>query len=789
MGKKLFKPFAKRMLVTGLFVSMVSAPAIAAEKMNLRKMRSAYANAVNVVKKADGSKSIRGLEKRNEIRALGLKQQDGFKVIGKFVDKSGKTHFRQRQTFQGIPIWGEHVNIRLNEQGLVDNIHGNIVRDIELDLNSTTPSFSGDSLLAELKQQENKSANASFKNEKSELVVFVDDDSVAHLAYEVSFFVDNGSPSRPFYLVDAHDKTILKQWDGLAHAEVGTGPGGNLKIGQYEYGTDFGYLDVEESGGTCTMNNANVKTVDLNHGTSGSTAYSYACYRNTHEQINGAYAPLNDAHYFGGVVYDMYQAWLGVPPLTFQLMMKVHYSNNYENAFWDGSSMTFGDGASMFYPLVSLDVSAHEVSHGFTEQNSNLVYSGMSGGINESFSDMAGEAAEFYMRGSGDFMVGYDIMKAAGEALRYMEDPTLDGRSIGHADDYYSGMDVHYSSGVYNRAFYLLATTTGWDIQKAFVTFSKANQLYWGPNETFNSAACGTLDAAIDLGYNEQDVVNAFATVGVACPVAIDIGEALDNLTLTWTVGGNNGFWGQTGTFYHDGDAGQSGAISDNQESTLETTVSESGTLTFYWKVSSETNYDYLRFYINGTEQEAISGTTSWVQKSYSVPAGATVKWAYEKDYSVSSGSDAGWVDLVEFTPDGGSGGTTIGDAVDNTDLTWTTGGNGNFFYQTAESYFGNDAAQGGAIGDSQETWVETTVTEAGTLSFWWKVSSQSRKDFFRFYVDGNLISSITGETAWAQINHSVGSGTHTFKWVYIKDGRKASGSDTGWLDFVTWTP
>ncbi len=58
--------------------------------------------------------------------------------------------------------------------------------------------------------------------------------------------------------------------------------------------------------------------------------------------------------------------------------------------------MTFGDGASYFYPLVSLDVSAHEVSHGFIEQNSNLIYSGQSGGINEAFSDMAGEAAEFY---------------------------------------------------------------------------------------------------------------------------------------------------------------------------------------------------------------------------------------------------------------------------------------------------------------------------------------------------------------------------------------------------------
>jgi hypothetical protein len=63
--------------------------------------------------------------------------------------------------------------------------------------------------------------------------------------------------------------------------------------------------------------------------------------------------------------------------------MRTHYSSSYENAFWDGSTMSFGDGASTFYPLVNADVSGHEVSHGFTEQHSNLTYSGQSGGMNE----------------------------------------------------------------------------------------------------------------------------------------------------------------------------------------------------------------------------------------------------------------------------------------------------------------------------------------------------------------------------------------------------------------------
>src|SRR5690606_18840825 len=257
-------------------------------------------------------------------------------------------------------------------------------------------------------------AGTIFENEHSEEMVFIDDNGDAHRVFVTSFFSDappGGNQTRPFVILDAVSGEVLRQWDGLAHANA-TGPGGNQKTGQYEYGTDFGYLNVTQSGSTCTMSNSNVKSVNLNHGTSNSTtAYSFTCSRNTFKSINGAYSPINDAQYFGGVIYDMYNDYIGVPPLSFQLTMRVHYSNNYENAFWNGSSMTFGDGASYFYPLVSLDVSSHEVSHGFTEQNSNLVYSGQSGGMNEAFSDMAGEAADFYMHGSNDWAVGADIFK------------------------------------------------------------------------------------------------------------------------------------------------------------------------------------------------------------------------------------------------------------------------------------------------------------------------------------------------------------------------------------------
>ncbi|MGH8076340.1 MAG: M4 family metallopeptidase, partial [Lysobacter sp.] len=449
---------------------------------------------------------------------LAMEPQSQLTVLQSAKDRNGTRHYRYQQNFRGVPIFGEQVVVSEDINGNVRTLFGRMVTDLAAELPAIAPTLAKSQAMNIAKRA--TLGNRIASNESNRQMIFVDDNDRAHMTYVVSYFADaanGGSPTRPVVIVDANSGRILKQWDALAHALIGTGPGGNQKTGQYEYGTNFGYNDVAQSGTTCTMTNANVKTVNLNHGTSGSTAFAYTCPRNTVKVINGAFSPLNDAHFFGNVVFNMYNAYLGVPPLTFQLQMRVHYSNSYENAFWNGSAMTFGDGATRFYPLVSLDVSAHEVSHGFTEQNSNLTYSNQSGGINEAFSDIAGEAAEFFMHGSNDFLVGAQIFKATG-ALRYMANPTQDGRSIDHASNFTTGMDVHYSSGVYNKAFYLLATKPGWDTKEAFQAFARANDLYWTASTNFNQGACGVRTAAADLGFSAADVDAAFSVVGVTCP-------------------------------------------------------------------------------------------------------------------------------------------------------------------------------------------------------------------------------------------------------------------------------
>ncbi|SKA63279.1 Zn-dependent metalloprotease [Enterovibrio nigricans DSM 22720] len=466
---------------------------------------------------------------------------NGFVPVETVSLPNGKVKTKYRQFYDGVPV-RKGFAVSSTSQGQNNEVYGKRVVGLSSVVPSISPSISAQGALQRLKSQYHFGVPVADivepENEESTLYVWLDDNGDAKLVYEVSFFLPTQKPTRPHALVDAKTGEIVKTWEGLTNIEdAGQGPGGNEKTGQYNYGSDYSAFTIDKTGTTCTLETANVKTVNLAHGTSGSTAFSYGCddssNTNTFKVINGAYSPLNDAHYFGQLVFDMYQDWLNLSPLSFQLVMRVHYSSNYENAFWDGSAMTFGDGFSRFYPLVDVNVSAHEVSHGFTDQNSDLIYSGMSGGINEAFSDIAGEAAEYYWKGSVDWQVGRDIYKNSG-ALRYFETPSDDGLSIDHANQYYSGLDVHYSSGVFNRAFYLLANTAGWDIRKAFESFAFANKLYWQADSNFDEGGCGVVQAAGDLGYNTTDVINAFSQVGVyACLDAIELtsGTPVSNLS------------------------------------------------------------------------------------------------------------------------------------------------------------------------------------------------------------------------------------------------------------------
>lgn len=483
--------------------------------------------------------------------------KDSLLFVSEHTDNNKVTHVRMQQQYAGFLVFGgyaimhskQKANLLASTKADVA-MNGNVYQGLSSDLGQPKANFvkNGAAALAHFKAQ---FANKDVSEEQVTPMVYMDSKHQAHWAYKVSVFVrhDHQIPERPTAIVDAETYQPFVQWNEIktaaAQAKVvavkGKGFGGNHKIGEIQYGKELPLLDLtrDATSEMCYMENTEVKVIDMGHKFSSNknpmqfsckgepetdlNAYFTGYKGDGYDRDNGAASPTNDALYAGYVIKHMYHDWYGIEALKksdgspMQLVMRVHYGEGYENAYWDGRQMTFGDGENMMYPLVSLGVGGHEVSHGFTEQHSGLEYFGQSGGMNESFSDMAAQAAEFYSTTKNSWQIGPEIMKedSGYEALRYMDKPSRDGMSIDSADDYYGGLDVHYSSGVFNHLFYILANQPGWNVRKAFDVMVKANIDYWTPYSTFDEGGCGALNAAKDLGYALDDVKKSLSEVTI----------------------------------------------------------------------------------------------------------------------------------------------------------------------------------------------------------------------------------------------------------------------------------
>ena len=453
-------------------------------------------------------------------------------------DVQGTKHVRMQQYYKGYLVVGGYViaHYPTNKAWM----SGSIYQDLQTELGDPPKSFISNQSKALLQAKTKFAGELIVKDEVTPLV-FVDEEKIAHWAYQVRLWVEpkHAIPKQPVIILDAQSFHELLSWDEVKTMRLpvnGQGYGGNAGTGLIQYGRDRTLLSLlrDPVVGKCYLDNNRVTVLDMEGGYGPqSIPVSFECSTveavywtgkalDGYDKINDAYSPSNDALYVGTVVRDLYVDWYGVEPLEHALaikplIMRVHYGEGYENAFWDGKQMTFGDGGHSFYPLVSLSIGAHEVSHGFTERHSNLAYVGQSGGMNESFSDMAAQVAQFYVDGSNNWLIGSEILKDTGRglALRYMDRPSLDGRSIERADEFRRDMDVHYSSGVYNRFFYLFSNKPGFNTRSAFGVVLKANMDYWVPHSTFKDGACGVVWAAMDLNLPIEPIVDAFNEVAI----------------------------------------------------------------------------------------------------------------------------------------------------------------------------------------------------------------------------------------------------------------------------------
>lgn len=494
--------------------------------------------------------TLHNLQKQFNIQLPGAKAvsqplPNSLSVVKTHKDNKQKNHIQLQQIYDGFEVLGGRAV--LHQVGATETMNGTVYQGLEKELGKATADFvpNARDALAAFKASY---AGKVIKDEVAKPLVYIDEDNKAHWAYMVSFLVELSSamPEKPTAIVDAVTNKPFMQWNDLRTriSVQAMGFGGNPKIGLLQYdGLALPLLkmtrDTIERRGVmkCYMENDDVKVVDMSRPrnvpmqfpcrfTSNDKTMVWTGYAGDgYDKVNDGYSPSNDALFSGNVVKHMYRDWYGVEVLLnrddtpMQLFMRVHYEEEpgvgYDNAFWYNGKMTFGDGGRSSYPQVSIGATGHEVSHGFTEQNCNFLYTGQTGGMDESFSDMANIVADYFATGKFSWAIGGEVMRNT-EALRYMDLPSKDGQSIDTATQYKNRMDPHNSSGVYNRLFYLMSTQDGsWNPRRAFAIMVKANMDYWYGDKTFDQAACGVLSAAKDLGEPVDGIKKAMDVVRV----------------------------------------------------------------------------------------------------------------------------------------------------------------------------------------------------------------------------------------------------------------------------------
>jgi Zn-dependent metalloprotease len=311
------------------------------------------------------------------------------------------------------------------------------------------------------------------------------EDVVDH--YELAYYVKTrmAQDGKPVYydtVVNAKTGAIIAQWLALKTV-VGVGNSqynGAVSINTTQSGATFQMLDASRGTGGkfggmaitnanhSSANNPNPGAIYSNNSNTWGDGKQYINGGSTTD-ANGQTAAVNA---LWGLMntYDANKNVLGWQSLdgnNTSTYIAAHVDTAYDNAFYDDSCkcMYIGDGNS-FYSLGSIDVIGHEMSHGVTASTADLVYSGESGGLNESNSDIGGEMVEAYARAGGagtsipatgnDWMMGKEISKS-GQPLRWMYKPNKDRSSPDAWSTSLKNLDVHYSSGPNNRMFYFLS--------------------------------------------------------------------------------------------------------------------------------------------------------------------------------------------------------------------------------------------------------------------------------------------------------------------------------------------
>ncbi|MFC7774780.1 M4 family metallopeptidase [Flavobacterium sp. GCM10027622] len=551
---------------------------------------------------------------------LGLKNNQNFSKIKSNTDELGYTHEKFQLFHQGIKV--EFANYTLHaKNGRVTAMSGEYYTIGNIDVQ---PSLSADAALNRALSQikakkylwDNKeeASKLNYEKPKGELVLLPVSDNDVKLAYKFDIYA-TAPVSRGDVYVDAKNGQILFYNATIKHlgehshgknlvpnnnndvnlfktpsifvaANAATRYSGTQTIQTLLSGSSYILQDNTRGGG--------MQTYNMKKGTNYSSAVNFTDVDNNwtaaeFNNTNKDNAAL-DAHWGAEKTYDYFSTVHSRNSYNnagAKINSYVHYSSNYNNAYWDGSRMTYGDGSGTggFNALTSLDVAAHEIGHAVCTYTANLAYQKESGAMNEGFSDIWAACVEFFAAPTKQpWLIGEDIeMRSGHVALRSMSNPNAEGQPDTYGGTYWINPNctptqsndycgVHTNSGVLNHWFYILSVgksgtndlgnafnVTGISVDKAAKIAYRTEANYLSANSTFANARTYSIQSATELyGAGSAEVIattNAWHAVGVGAAYSgggtdttvpttptnlAASGTTSSSTNLTWTASTDN---------------------------------------------------------------------------------------------------------------------------------------------------------------------------------------------------------------------------------------------------------
>ncbi|TCP57635.1 thermolysin [Tumebacillus sp. BK434] len=439
------------------------------------------------------------------------KAKGNFKYKQAHKDENGTTHTKLNQTINGIEVFGQQMIVH-EANGDVEGVTGGFAA---LTPDASTASISDAAAVKAAVAKTGYTGELS-RPSNAELTYFPQGDKAA-LAYKVNVNYINEAPGNWTVFVSAVDGSILDAVNQV-HAGTGTGVLGDVKTINTTLKSGSYYLE-DRSKYMYTQKGSTINTYTFNNGTS--SQYYMTDADNNYNASNQRAGV--DAHYYAGKVYDYYYSQLGRNSYDGNgktIISGVNYSSRYNNAFWEGTQMVYGDGdGSTFIALSgSYDVVAHELTHAVTEYTSGLIYSYQSGALNESWSDAMASVMD-----SSNWLIGEAVYTPgiSGDALRSMSNPAAYGQPA-HMNQYVNTSSdnggVHTNSGIPNKAFYNFATAIGSRTIAGKIWYT-ASRDYMTSSTNFSGARAATLSACAALygsgsSYYTQ-LKSAWSAVGI----------------------------------------------------------------------------------------------------------------------------------------------------------------------------------------------------------------------------------------------------------------------------------